>query len=131
MVSSEQSSAPVEPVERPAQGLDEGEPQEESFDVETESSDRPSPEQQQAYEQVLAGSTVASKLASGQYSTLQFTRWRVVQDTPREIWIDLVANWSTGGPEVHFIWSYNKKNSLVRPLSQAARNLESNEAARR
>jgi hypothetical protein len=66
----------------------------------------------------------------GGFDTLTYQDWRVVQETASEVWLDLIANWSGGGQEVHFIWSVKNETGSVRPLSQAARNLEAETSTR-
>lgn len=77
----------------------------------------------EAYETLLQHSESAARLVSGDYSTLRFERWRVVQETPSETWIDLVGSWTRGGDEVHFIWAVERESGEVKALSEAARNL--------
>jgi hypothetical protein len=73
---------------------------------------------------LVANSRAASRLVDGGFSTLVFRDWRVVQSTSQEVWVDLIAGWTSGGSDVHFIWSVDRDTGSVRPLSQAARNLE-------
>jgi hypothetical protein len=80
---------------------------------------------EEAFDYLIENSVVAATLANGGYETLNYSKWRVVQETSQEVWIDLVANWSTGGPDVHFIWAVEKEGGKAKPISQAARNLES------
>ncbi len=84
----------------------------------------PAPEVQEAFDRLLRESDVAGKLAWGEYSTLEFVDWRVVQQTDREIWLDLTGKWTGNDQDVHFIWSVNIEDGKVRALSQEARNLE-------
>jgi hypothetical protein len=84
----------------------------------------PDPENLAAYEALVQNSQVAAKIVVGAYSTLNYQSWRVVQQNDREIWVDLIANWTNGGSEVHFIWSVSRDGKTVRALSEAARNLE-------
>jgi hypothetical protein len=84
----------------------------------------PPPEVQEAFDRLLRESEVAGKLAWGEYTTLEFIDWRVVQQTDREIWFDLTGKWTGNDQEVHFIWSINTEDGKVRALSQEARNLE-------
>jgi hypothetical protein len=84
----------------------------------------PPPEVQEAFDRLLSESEVAGKLVWGDYSTLQFIDWRVVQQTDREFWFDLTGKWTGDDREVHFIWALNREDGKVRPLSQEARNLE-------
>jgi len=90
----------------------------------SEQTDGPSDEQLELFKMLLKGSATASKLVRGEIGTLNFAEWSVIQQTPSETWIDLVAIW-TSGQEVHFFWSVNPGSGTVRPLNQAARNLES------
>jgi len=85
---------------------------------------------QEEYRLLLEKSEAAARLVAGGYSTLSYRDWRVVQETPKETWIDLQATWVNGGAEASFIWAVNKENGSVRALSQAARNLEAGNADR-
>jgi hypothetical protein len=78
----------------------------------------------EALQLLVANSNTASRLLDGGFSTLVFRDWRVVQSTSQEVWVDLIAGWTSGGTDVHFIWSVDRDTGAVRPLSQAARNLE-------
>jgi hypothetical protein len=83
------------------------------------------PEHELAYNLLLENSAVAGKLANREYTSLDYRGdWRVVQQNKSEVWIDLIAHWTNGGDSVHFIWAVNPETRQVRPLSQAARNLE-------
>ena len=84
----------------------------------------PSDEQMDIFKTLLNGSATASKLVKGEIATLSFTEWSVIQETPSETWVDVVAAWSSG-QEVHFFWGVNPSTGAVRALNQAARNLES------
>lgn len=81
--------------------------------------------EQAAFESLLENSPVAKSLVGGDIDTLNFAEWSVVQKTPSAVWIDLVAHWASGGQEVHLIWAIDTATGAVRPLSQAARTLES------
>lgn len=107
-----------------------GIPPEEISNTEQESVIDPEPsissDHELAYNLLLENSAVAGKLANGEYSSLDYKdNWRVVQQNKSEVWIDLIAHWTNGGDSVHFIWAVNQETNSVRPLSQAARNLES------
>jgi hypothetical protein len=84
----------------------------------------PSDEQMDIFKTLLRGSPTASKLVRGEIATLRFTEWSVIQETPSETWVDVVAAWSSG-QEVHFFWGVSSSTGAVRALNQAARNLES------
>lgn len=106
--SSEDPSTPAV-----AEAADGGEPAAES-----------DPRGSDEYQQLLQNSSVATRLVTGGISTLSFQTWRVVQQTDTETWIDLIGRWNSSGDEVHFIWSVDRQSGAVRPLSEAARNLE-------
>lgn len=82
-----------------------------------------SEEAEKSYRSLLLNSSVARTLVEGGFETLRFVGWKVVQWKAPEVWIDLMANQSNGRA-VHFIWSVNVETQTVRPLSEAARNLE-------
>jgi hypothetical protein len=123
----------VPPAEKPSisdtEGIDAQEPAGDAAETE-DALDEPAPEPGPppeavaAYDVLLAESEVAGKLARGEYSTLEFIDWRVVQQTDREIWIDITGRWVGNEQEVHFIWSVNREDYSLRALSQEARNLE-------
>jgi len=84
----------------------------------------PAGKQEDSFAFLRKNSKVAEKLISGGYSNLVYSGWKVIRETDQEIWIDVEAVWSTGGPSIHHIWSVDVKNGSSKPLSQAARNLE-------
>jgi hypothetical protein len=84
----------------------------------------PPPEDKAAYDALIQNSQVAAKIVVGAFPTLTYQSWRIVQKNEREIWVDLIANWTDGGSEVHFIWAVTRDGKKVRALSEAARNLE-------
>ncbi len=79
---------------------------------------------QESFDYLGKNSAVAAKLINGGFSNLSFTNWKVIRKTSQEVWIDVEAVWTTGGPAIHHIWSVDIKNGKIRALSQAARNLE-------
>ncbi len=83
----------------------------------------PPPENKAAYDALIQDSQVAAKIVVGAFPTLTYQTWRVVQKNDREVWIDLIANWTDSGSEVHFIWAVSRDGKTVRALSEAARNL--------
>ena len=91
----------------------------------------PSPEEQEKYSEeaeksyriLLAHSSAARALVEGGFEALRFAQLKVVRRKASELWLDLTANQSNG-KEVHFIWSVNVEDQTVRPLSEAARNLD-------
>jgi curved DNA-binding protein CbpA len=88
----------------------------------------PPDDQLAAFTTLLRKSKTASKLVKGQIGTLNFVEWSIIQETSSEMWIDLVATWASG-QEVHFFWSVNPSTGDVRPINQAARNLEASMAS--
>ena len=79
---------------------------------------------QESFDYLGKNSTVAAKLINGGFSNLKYSTWKVIRETSQEVWIDVEAVWTTGGPAIHHIWSVDIKNGKIRALSQAARNLE-------
>lgn len=79
---------------------------------------------QEAFSYLENNSPVAGKLINGGYGNLAYSGWKVIRETDQEIWIDIEAAWSSGGPSIHHIWSVDIPNKQVKALSQAARNLE-------
>ena len=79
---------------------------------------------QDSFDYLEKNSPVAAKLINGGFSNLNYSNWKVIRETSQEVWIDLEAGWTSGGPAIHHIWSVDIKNGKIRALSQAARNLE-------
>jgi hypothetical protein len=76
---------------------------------------------------ILRGETLAAnRLVDGELPDLDFQEWKVVKETTDELWIDIVANQTSSGRELHFIWSVNRETGQTKPLSQAARDLVKN-----
>ncbi|GAB4230545.1 MAG: hypothetical protein Kow00109_02300 [Acidobacteriota bacterium] len=69
-------------------------------------------------------SSVASRLLAGNLSTLELRDHRIVHETAREVWVDLVAKWRNADAEIHLIWAVDLEREAVRPLSSEARRLE-------
>ena len=128
------------PVEKPVQSTSAEQPRPENMpqlirDIKKEepSEKAPAPTEetvpqlntnQDSFDYLEKNSAVAGKLISGGFGNLIYSNWRVVRETSQEVWIDLEAAWSSGGPVIHHIWSVDIENGKIRALSQAARNLE-------
>ena len=128
-------SPPDQPEREPGRPLlvrDPGQPQDSGTEEEESSSsenpETPSQEALRAYSSLLEKSAIAQRLVGGGFEALQFLEWKVVQERGSEIWIDLIVTGPDGG-QVHFIWSVDAVDGVVRALSQAARNLESENRA--
>ncbi len=78
---------------------------------------------EQVFRDLLANSTAARKLVDEEFADLLFARWKVVDQTDSEIWIELVAQ-KPDGDSVHFTWAINPADGTTRALSAAARGLE-------
>lgn len=79
---------------------------------------------QEAFELLKDKSVVARKLIEGGLQDrLSYQEWRMVRAREPEFWIDLIAQRSADGGELHFIWSVNTETGAVTPMSQAARDL--------
>lgn len=74
-----------------------------------------------AYRVLMIKSVHAKRLVAGE-SQLRFVEWKVIKQETPEIWIDIIAR-EVGEELLHFIWSVNLKTDVIRPLSEAARNL--------
>ena len=79
---------------------------------------------QESFDYLGSSNAVAGKLINGGYSNLNYSGWKVIRETNQEVWIDIEASWSSGGPAIHHIWSVDLANRKTKALSQAARNLE-------
>jgi hypothetical protein len=79
---------------------------------------------QESFDYLEKNSAVAAKLINGGFSNLSYSNWKVIRETSQEVWIDIEAAWTSGGPAIHHIWSVDMDNGKIRALSQAARNLE-------
>jgi|GEM_PF-1612974 hypothetical protein len=79
-----------------------------------------------AVEILKENSGIARKLIEGGgVADLGFQDWKTVRHNEPEFWIDVVAHRSTDMGELHLIWSVNTETGEVKPLSQAARDVES------
>lgn len=80
--------------------------------------------QQKAFEYLGQNSLVAGSLINGGYDNLKYEGWKTIRETNQEVWVDIEASWTSGGPIIHHIWSVDTDNGTIKALSQAARNLE-------
>lgn len=80
-------------------------------------------ESRAAYALLLEKSEAARQLANSGFAEYPFQDWNPVKVAPPAFWIELVAM-KADGQKVHFTWSVHTGRSEVRPLSQAARDLE-------
>lgn len=86
--------------------------------------DTPSATASEAYRMLLEKSGAAESLVRGEYAGYRFSEWKAIEERASDILIDLSASRAGEGSPVHFVWSVNTKDGRVRPLSQAARDLE-------
>jgi hypothetical protein len=84
----------------------------------------PSQAARAAFETLKEKSDAAGRLVAGLMDTLKFREWRMVQERENEFWIDVIAVAQPEGREVHLVWSVDTVKGSVRPLSQAARDLQ-------
>ena len=79
----------------------------------------------QAVEILKEKSVLARQLIEGEgVLDLSFQEWKTVRRNAPEFWIDVVTYRTTDQGELHLIWSVNIDTGVVRPLSQAARDVE-------
>jgi len=64
----------------------------------------------------------ARMLAGNRFQDLPFTGWEIRDQKDGENYVDLAV--VQNGTTIHFIWGVNPKSQEIRPLSQAARDLE-------
>ncbi|MBI4447226.1 MAG: hypothetical protein HY645_15145 [Acidobacteria bacterium] len=87
-------------------------------------------EAQKAYALLLEKSAVARALSGNQNESYSFKDWKLVRTSPPDYWIDLTSARKADGQEVHFTWSVDVESGQVKPLSQAARDVETKPASR-
>ena len=68
---------------------------------------------------------VRQLIEGGGVPELSYQEWRTARRNAPEFLIDVITQRSTDRGELHLIWSVNTETGVVRPLSQAARDLES------
>jgi len=81
-------------------------------------------ESQEAFKFLTENSPVAGQLADNTLEGYQWKEWKPIRDDPPVFLIDLIATSSADGRELHFVWEVDLERGSVRPLSQAARDLE-------
>ncbi len=76
-----------------------------------------------AFEVLRGQSSLVDRLAAeGRFGNLEFVEWKPVRSQPPEIYIDVVAR--REGQVLHYIWAVDVERKTIRPLSQAARELD-------
>ena len=81
------------------------------------------PEAEAAFTVLKSKSEVAGKLVSGELADFDFKEWNPVQAKSPLYWIELKAT-NPAGQEIRLTWSVDIESLDVKPLSQAARDLE-------
>ncbi|MFQ5930369.1 MAG: J domain-containing protein [Acidobacteriota bacterium] len=83
------------------------------------------PEGNAAYELLKEKSGIVERLSANSLSNYTFKGWKTVKSDYPEFWIELLASQQIDGQEnlVRLTWSVDVETGLVRPLSQAARDL--------
>ena len=64
-------------------------------------------------------------IEGGGVPDFSYQEWKTIRRNGPEFWIHVIAQRTTERGELHLIWSVNTETGVVRPLSQAARDLES------
>ncbi|GAB4108654.1 MAG: hypothetical protein Kow001_06770 [Acidobacteriota bacterium] len=76
-----------------------------------------------AFEFLRARSGLVDRLVSqGRAGDMEFVEWKPVRSQPPEYYIDVVVR--REGQILHYIWAVDVERQTIRPLSQAARELE-------
>lgn len=88
------------------------------------------PESERAHDLLLEKSATVNRLAGNRDPQYQYQEWRLLKSGPPEFWIEFIALRESDGQQLHLIWAINMESGAVRPLSQAARDLEQAAAKR-
>ncbi len=66
----------------------------------------------------------AQRILEGTSDQFSVMSWRVMKKDGGEFWAHLVAQSSATGSPTHLIWAVDPAKETIRPMSQAARDLE-------
>jgi hypothetical protein len=77
-----------------------------------------------AFQILRAKSDTANRLVEGSVSDLKYLRWETIEESSSKVFVDLIAERSSDGVQVHMVWSVDMESNSVKALSQAARDLE-------
>jgi hypothetical protein len=81
-------------------------------------------ESQKAFEFLKENSSVAGQLADNTLEGYEWKEWKVIRDDPPIFLIDLISTSTSDDRDLHFVWEVDLETGVVRPLSQAARDLD-------
>ena len=81
-------------------------------------------ESQAAFKFLTENSPIAGQLADNALEGYEWKEWKPIRDDPPVFLIDLIATSSVDDRDLHFVWEVDLERGSVRPLSQAARDLE-------
>ncbi len=79
------------------------------------------PEAEQALAVLRGKVELIARLLDGQLEDMEAVGWNPVKAEPPVFWLDVVAK--RGEQDLHLVWEVNVEREVVRPLSQAARDL--------
>jgi len=112
---------PVEPIPDPVKDNDapEGEPVLEEPAI-SELAER-------SFQILRAKSDLANQLVEGSFGEFNYKDWKAVERSATEVYVDLIVDVVSEDREVHFVWAVDVEAQSVKPMSQAARDLQAEE----
>jgi len=82
---------------------------------------------ERSFQILLAKSDLANQLVEGTLEEYSYKEWKAVERSSTEVYVDLVAETASQEREVHFVWAVDTEAQSVKPMSQAARDLQASE----
>jgi len=79
---------------------------------------------ERSFQILRAKSDVANQLVEGSLAGFTFKDWKALEQSPNEVYVDLIAEMNAENREMHFVWSVDVEAQSVKPMSQAARDLQ-------
>jgi hypothetical protein len=79
---------------------------------------------ERSFQILRAKSDLANQLIEGSVDEFDYKDWKAVERSASEVYVDLVAEVVSEGREIHFVWAVDVEAQSVKPMSQAARDLE-------
>jgi curved DNA-binding protein CbpA len=79
---------------------------------------------ERSFQILRAKSDLANRLVEGAFAEFSYQNWKAVERSSTEVYVDLVARVIPQGREVHFVWAVDVEAQSVKPMSQAARDLQ-------
>jgi outer membrane biosynthesis protein TonB len=82
---------------------------------------------ERSFQILRAKSDLANQLVEGTIDNLSYKEWKAVERSDSEVYVDLIAEVTSEGRDAHFVWAVDVEAQSVKPMSQAARDLQSEE----